>query len=144
MSDTTTGHAEAVKAVTGQSAPETPQEQVDDGAIVTTRDLDSEQKSTEKLMAETEKGLAKASGDTEQKQRFVHTLENGKTEAVLESGAAGLRFPPDDGGYNPEKRTHAGPAGTMTPQSADAHRQSQAVTGEVPTGFKESDRVGKK
>jgi len=144
MADTVTGHAEAVKAVTGQSAPETPQEQVDNGdAIVTTRDLDSEQKSTEKLVAETEKGLAKAQGD-EQKQRFVHTLQNGKTEAVLDTAASRAAFPPDDGGYNPEKRTHAGPAGSMTPQAADAHRVSQAVTGEVPAGFKESDRVGKK
>lgn len=140
-------HKDAVKAVTGQFAAAPPEDQ--EGVVVTTRDLPSERAKTEALVEETEKALNggddvspfRASLDgPERDQKFVHTLANGKTEAVLAEAPAMPTFPPDDGGYNPEKRTHAGPGGAITPQAAEAHRLS-GTGDDVPHGFRESDRV---
>jgi hypothetical protein len=136
-------HDEAVQAVRGEFAPVPPEEQ--EGVVRTTRDLPSEQAKTATLVDEV-KGAsapftATIDGD-EREQEFVHTLANGKTEAVVKAPAALPTFPPDDGGYNPEKRTHAGPAGTITPQAATAHEISGTAGGsDVPHGFRESDRV---
>jgi hypothetical protein len=139
-------HDEAVQAVRGEFAPVPPEDQ--EGVVRTTRDLPSEQAKTATLVEEVEGAsapfTATIDGD-EPKQKFVHTLSNGKTEAVLAEPAALPMFPPDDGGYNPEKRTHAGPGGAITPQAAEAHRISQEVTGDgVPRGFREGDRVDSK
>jgi hypothetical protein len=139
-------HDEAVKAVRGEFAPVPPEQQ--EGVVLTTRDLPSERAKTETLVDEVKGASAPftASLDGEEReQRFVRTLANGKTEALLEDAPAFPSFPPDDGGYNPEKRTHAGPGGTITPQAATAHEISRtAGASDVPAGFRESDRVDSK
>jgi hypothetical protein len=144
VADTTTqGHAEAVKAVAGALAPETPQEQaVEDGAIVVTRDLDSEQAKDEKLDKEITKAMGgtlnavdRELGGEEREQLAVRTLANGKTEALLAKPAPVPPFPPDDGGYNPEKRQFAGPAGTKVPSAVG--KNTPTVAGEpLPAGWK--------
>ena len=120
MSDTTTkGHKEAVEAVTGNADPD---------EIVTTRDLASQQDKDAKLDAEAGGAAApftaSLDGD-EQPQVAVRTLPNGKTEALLEEAPAKPVFPPDDGGYDPEKRTFAGPEGTKVPSAVDKNQAPQ-------------------
>ena len=146
MADTTTqGHAEAVKAVAGQLAPEVLEQKEPEGVRVT-RDLKSEQQKDEKLDKEvldamggsTNPSVSGPLGGEEREQRAVRTLANGKTEALLEKAPVLPPFPPDDGGYNPEKRTHAGPAGTKVPSAVG--KNVPTVDGEpIPVGWRESD-----
>jgi hypothetical protein len=135
-------HKDAVQAVQGAFAAKPPEDQ--EGVVVTTADLPSERAKVETLVEETRGANAPFTatlGADESKQKFVHKLANGKTEAVVEAPAPLPVFPPDDGGYNPEKRTHAGPGGAITPQAAEAHELSRQTTDGVPQGFRESDRV---
>jgi hypothetical protein len=131
MADTTTkGHKEAVEAVAGQADPD---------EIQTTRDLASEQAKDAKLDEEAGgvAGVFTASlGSEEQEQLAVHTLENGKTEALLREPDALPTFPPDDGGYNPEKRVFAGPDGTKVPSAVGKNTPAQ---GDSNSPFKPSD-----
>ena len=142
-------HEDAVKAVTGQFAPAPPEDQ--EGVVTRTRDLPSETAKTATLVEETQAALTGGSdinpftaslASEERAQKFVRTLANGKTEAILEGQPAAPTFPPDDGGYNPEKRTHAGPAGAMTPQAAEAHVLSGTDRdSDLPPGWREEHRV---
>ena len=140
MADTTTkkapgGHAGAVKAVKGDVDPE---------VVPTTHELPVERKKDEKLDKETGGAAAPftASIDDpkERKVRAKRTLANGKTEAVLEEAPATPVFPPDDGGYNPEKRTHAGPDGTKVPSAVGKNVTGSADNADLTTaGWKDRD-----
>lgn len=133
MADTTSGHGEAVKAVSGQLDPE---------EVRTTRDLKSEQQKDKKLDEEASKALGDENPFTaslegkERKQRAVRTLANGKTEALLEEAPAAPVFPPDDGGYNPERRFYAGPDNTKVPSAIGKNRTTSTP---VPVGWREDE-----
>lgn len=142
-------HKDAVAAAAGAFAPVPPEDQ--EGVVVTTRDLPSERAKTETLVEESDKALTGGGSDgenpftatvagKERDQKFVRTLANGKTEAIVAEAPALPTFPPDDGGYNPEKRTHAAPGNAITPQAAEAHRLSGTAS-DVPLGWRESQRV---
>ena len=136
-------HKDAVAAVRGEFAP-VPVEDAE-GVVRTTRDLPSERAKTEKLVEEVGDATApftESLGSEERDQKFKRTLANGKTEAVVAEQPPFPTTPPDDGGYNPEKRTHAYAGNAITPQAATAHTLSgTAGKSDVPTGWREEDRV---
>ena len=126
-------HKDAVKVVSGQVTAE--QEIAEKPKVLTTRDLPSEMAKDAKLDEE----VAQAQGEAEEREQlYVRTLANGKTEAVLAAAPPLNQFPPDDGGYNPEKRTHAGPGGTKVPSAVGKNR---TTPNDVPVGWKPEHKV---